>query len=105
MVSITVVRRNGQEAVVDGPAGYSLMEAIRDSGIDEILALCGGSRSCATCHVFIDEPFLSRLPEMSEEESDLLDGSDHRGPSSRLSCQIPCAPELDGLRAQIAPED
>ena len=81
------------------------MEIIRDNGFDELLALCGGCLSCATCHVFVDEDYLERLPAMSEDESDLLNSSDARQANSRLSCQIPIGPELDGLRATIAPED
>lgn len=81
------------------------MELVRDSGFDELLALCGGSCSCATCHVYVDEAFMDRLPPVSEVESDLLDSSEHRGPRSRLSCQVKLAAALDGLRVAIAPED
>jgi 2Fe-2S ferredoxin len=80
------------------------METIRDSDIDELLALCGGCLSCATCHVYVDPVFVDRLPQMSDDESYLLDSSDFRTPASRLSCQIPITSELDGLRATIAPE-
>ena len=65
------------------------MEVIRDAGIDELLALCGGCCSCATCHVHVDPDFAARLPPMSEDENDLLDSSDDRDETSRLSCQIP----------------
>lgn len=81
------------------------MEAIRDAGIDELLALCGGCCSCATCHVHVDPAFADRLPPMSEDESDLLDSSDHRRETSRLSCQVPLTDALAGLRVTIAPED
>ena len=81
------------------------MEVIRESGFDELLALCGGCCSCATCHVFVDPEFADKLPAMSEDENDLLDSSDHRNERSRLSCQIKCVADLEGLRVQIAPED
>ena len=105
MPSLTVVERDGSSRTVDGEVGVSVMEVIRDNGFDELLALCGGCCSCATCHVFVDEAFAGRLPPMSDDENDLLDSSDHRRPSSRLSCQIPMADDLDGMEVTIAPED
>lgn len=105
MPKLTVVTREGRETTVEGEAGLSVMEVIRDHGFDELLALCGGCCSCATCHVHVDEEFVGKLPAMSEDENDLLDSSDHRIATSRLSCQIPFGPALDGLRVTIAPED
>ena len=105
MAEILITTRNGTERRIPITPGYTLMEAIRDAGIDELMALCGGSCSCATCHVFIDPEFADRLPPISEDEDDLLDSSDHRGPTSRLSCQIPLSDALDGLAATIPPED
>ena len=105
MPKLNVVTREGKETQVEGAAGLSVMEVIRDNGFDELLALCGGCCSCATCHVHVDPVFMSKLPEMSEDENDLLDSSEHRTENSRLSCQIPFGPDLDGLRVQIAPED
>lgn len=81
------------------------MEGIRDAGVDELLALCGGCCSCATCHVFIDPHWLDRLPAMSEDENDLLDSSDDRGSNSRLSCQIVVDRNLEGLLVTIPPGD
>ena len=105
MVQIIVVDRGGNERSIEAEAGLSLMEAIRDNGLDELLALCGGCCSCATCHVFVDEGSASDLPALSEDENDLLDSSDHRNGQSRLSCQIPLTAEMSGLRVTIAPED
>ena len=105
MPKLTVVNRDGEERTVETASGVSVMEAIRDNGFDELLALCGGCCSCATCHVHIDPAFVGALPEMSEDENDLLDSSDHRNETSRLSCQVPVTDELDGLRVTIAPED
>lgn len=105
MPKLLITRRDGSEIEVEGKAGVSVMEVIRDSGVDELLALCGGCCSCATCHVFVDPAFADRLSPMSEDESDLLDSSDHRNDRSRLSCQIHLTPEVDGLKVSIAPED
>ena len=105
MPKMIVVTREGEESVFEGEAGLSVMEVIRDNGVDELLALCGGCCSCATCHVYVDEAFADKLPAMSEDENDLLDSSDHRTAQSRLSCQIPFGDALDGLKVIIAPED
>ncbi|WP_375197676.1 2Fe-2S iron-sulfur cluster-binding protein [Sphingobium sp.] len=104
MVQIFVTGRDGTQRAVKGDAGLSLMEVIRDNGFDELLALCGGCCSCATCHVYVEEGHTA-LPPLSEDESDLLDSSDQRDERSRLSCQLPLTADLDGLRVTIAPED
>jgi len=105
VASVKVTTRDGQEHEIAIEDGLSLMETIRDAGIDEVLALCGGCCSCATCHVHIDPAFKDKLPEMSEDEDDLLDSSDHRDENSRLSCQIPMSAELDGMVVTVAEED
>jgi len=105
MVQIFVTGRDGAQHALQAEAGLSLMEAIRDNGLDELLALCGGCCSCATCHVYVDEEGPAGLPPISPDENDLLDSSDHRNAFSRLSCQIPLTAELDGMRVAIARED
>ena len=105
MPKLLVTNRAGVETMVEATAGLSVMENIRDNGFDELLALCGGCCSCATCHIHIDPAFADQLPAMSEDENDLLDSSDHRDASSRLSCQIALTAELDGLKVTIAAED
>lgn len=105
MSTLIVTLRTGEEKIIQARDGRSVMEAIRDSGIDEIMAICGGGCSCATCHVFVDPAFTNRTSPLGPDESDLLDCSDHRNDQSRLSCQIRMSPELDGLRVTIAPED
>jgi 2Fe-2S ferredoxin len=91
---------------VEGREGLSLMQNIRNAGIDELQAICGGSLSCATCHVYVDSlPTATELPAKSRDEDDLLDASDHLEPSSRLACQLVFGPALDGIRLTIAPED
>ncbi|MDF2495484.1 2Fe-2S iron-sulfur cluster-binding protein [Sphingomonas sp.] len=105
MPKLIVTLRDGEEREIDGTAGLSVMEVIRDGGIDEILALCGGCCSCATCHIHVDPEFATKLPPISEDENDLLDSSATRDEYSRLSCQLPFGPELDGLKVRIAEED
>jgi 2Fe-2S ferredoxin len=105
MPQIIVVNQSGEESNVEAPEGRTLMEVIRDGGFDELLALCGGCCSCATCHVHIDPAFMDKLPAMSEDENDLLDSSDHRNEYSRLSCQVAVTADLEGLKVTIAQED
>lgn len=105
MVTINVVRRSGETVSIEASEEGSLMEAIRNGGIDELLALCGGCCSCATCHVHVEPGFETLLPPMGEDENDLLDSASDRDSSSRLSCQIPITPDLNGLTVRIAAED
>ena len=105
MPTITVIDRSGNARDVQADNGLSLMEVIRDNGFDELLALCGGCCSCATCHVYVAPEFAGNLPVMSEDENDLLDSTDNRNDQSRLSCQVPVTDALEGLQVTIAPED
>ena len=103
MPKLTIVNRAGAESEITAKTGMSVMEALREAGYDDILALCGGCCSCATCHVYVDTSLT--LPAMSADEDDLLDSSSYRTPGSRLSCQLQLSDDLDGLRIIIAPED
>ncbi len=105
MIQVSVTDREGQSRTIQVEEGLTLMEAIRDNGFDELLALCGGCCSCATCHVHVEASFLARLPAMVEDEDDLLESSDSRNETSRLSCQIQLDSGLDGIAVTIAPED
>ena len=105
MPKLIVTTREGETSEVEVGDGLTVMETIRDNGFDELLALCGGCCSCATCHVHVDPAFADKLPPMSEDEDDLLESSDHRVATSRLSCQIPFTSDLNGLKVTIAPED
>lgn len=105
MPEIHVTDRAGATTAVPAKAGHSVMEIIRDAGFDELLALCGGSCSCATCHVVVAPEWSDRVGPPNVDENDLLDSSDHRTATSRLSCQIDFVPALDGLAVRIAPED
>ncbi|MET0546154.1 MAG: 2Fe-2S iron-sulfur cluster-binding protein [Caulobacterales bacterium] len=105
MPRLVVITRDEKTHEIAGKNNVSVMETIRDNGFDELLALCGGCCSCATCHVYVDEAFQALLPEMSPDENDLLDSSSHRTGASRLSCQLLLSDALDGLKVKIAPED
>lgn len=105
MIKITVKTREGDARMIESAPNLTLMEAIRKAGIYELVALCGGSCSCATCHVFVEAgPDAIRIPA-SADEDDLLDSADHRTAASRLACQITLDDALDGLVVRIAPEN
>ncbi|ABD08309.1 Ferredoxin [Rhodopseudomonas palustris HaA2] len=98
MPSITFIHPDGRSEIVDAAIGDSAMFAALNHGIDSIVAECGGNAVCATCHVYVDDLWLAKLPPVDANEDDLLDGTaSDRLPNSRLSCQIKIAPELDGL--------
>lgn len=105
MAKITVVTRSGAASEIAAQPGLSVMEIIRDAGFDELLALCGGSCSCATCHVHVDPAWVEAVGKPGLDEDELLASSDHRQSNSRLGCQVPFTPALDGLKVTIAPED
>ena len=105
MPHISVTTRAGTTTEVKAKPGHSVMEIIRDGGFDELLALCGGSCSCATCHVHVDPEWMAAVGPATGDENDLLDSSDHRTANSRLSCQIDFTAALDGLKVTIASED
>jgi 2Fe-2S ferredoxin len=82
--------------------GQSLMQAAVDASVDGIAADCGGTMTCATCHVYVREPFLAQLPEMSGDEDAMLDfTAAPRQANSRLSCQIPLTEALEGLTVDL----
>lgn len=105
MPNLVVVTRRGEEKVIEGKHGVSLMETIREGDIAELLALCGGCCSCATCHVFIDAAWTERVGPAGPDEEALLSGSAHKQATSRLSCQVIIDNAMDGMKVTIAPED
>lgn len=105
MGSIIATLRDGEVLTLSADEDSSVMEILRDGGIDELLALCGGCCSCATCHIYVAPEWGPRLPEMSDSEDELLEGASERQAGSRLSCQIPYSANLDGLSITLAPEE
>ena len=79
------------------PIGYSIMEGAIKNSIPGIDADCGGSCACATCHVYVNETFLNKIPKAQEAEQDMIDFVQDADKSSRLSCQIIITNELDGI--------
>jgi ferredoxin, 2Fe-2S len=105
MPVLSIVTRDGIEHMLEGKVGFSVMELIRANGLDELVALCGGCCSCATCHVYVEPSWSHRIGSISDAENDLLESSRHRCAESRLSCQILFNEGLDGLHLAIAPEE
>ena len=103
MPHIHLTRRDGSTDTVDARSGRSLMLNIRKPA--QIQAICGGCASCGTCHVYVAEDWLSRLPPIKDDEEIILAFSDWRQPNSRLSCQVRVTDDLDGLPVTVAPED
>ncbi len=101
-MKIFVTDKDGKEHELDAVNDWSVMEVIRDAGID-MLAQCGGSCACATCHVYVDEAWVAKIPEPTEEEIGMLDGAFNVNDSSRLACQLFCSDALNGLKIKIAP--
>lgn len=105
MAKIHVTGADGVERTIEAEDGGNLMEALRDNGFEELAALCGGCCACATCHIYVDPEWMAQLGTPTGDEDDLLDSSDARESNSRLSCQIPVGPEIEGMRVTIAPMD
>ncbi len=97
MPKIKYIEHNGKEHNVDVPEGWTVMEGAVKNLIPGIDADCGGACACATCHVYVDQAFLGKLPPKSDMEETMLDFAQELEPNSRLSCQIKVTPELEGL--------
>ena len=104
MARLQVIDRDGVEHEVDAKAGLKIMETLRELDYG-IAAICGGMCSCATCHVYIDQAWLGRLPAPMSDEKELLSELMHFRDNSRLSCQIDVTDALEGLRLTIAPDE
>ncbi len=102
-ITVQVTDREGQAHTLVGLDGWRLMEVIRDNGLP-IKAECGGACSCATCHVYVAEAWVSKLAPQSDEEIDMLDEAFDVEENSRLSCQIILDESLEGLNVTLAPE-
>ena len=92
----------GKEVEMPATAEWSIMEIIREGGLP-ILAQCGGSCACATCHVYVEPEWKDKLPEPTEEEVGMLDGAFEVTADSRLACQLIFTDKLDGLKVKLAP--
>ena len=105
MPEVKVIDRDGNEQKLDAPNGTPLMELLRDEDMD-VEGTCGGICSCGTCHVYVNEAWVSKLPAVGEDEEMMLEAIAEVvevKANSRLSCQIPLDDSLDGLQVEIGP--
>lgn len=104
MAELVIVDRDGKEHRVEGRVGASVMETLRDLDYG-VAAICGGMCSCATCHVWVDEAWIEKLPARQGDEQELLQELSSFKPASRLSCQVQFSDALAGLKVAIAPDE
>jgi 2Fe-2S ferredoxin len=97
MPKLTVIEYDGVTHGLDSEVGESVMEAALKGGVTSIIAECGGACGCATCHVYVDSPWVDQLPAKAIEEEEQLDMAYDVRANSRLSCQIFMTEEIDGL--------
>ena len=102
MPKIIFITSDGERHEVEAENGYSVMEAAINNNIEGIVAECGGACACATCHAYIADDWVERLPTMDDMEDAMLESAMDRRANSRLSCQIEVTAELDGLTVTIA---
>ena len=101
MAKIKYIEHNGKEHIIEVQNGLTVMEGAVQNDIPGIDADCGGSMSCATCHVYVKEEWLDKLPTKEDGEEDMLDMAFEPKNNSRLSCQLIVSDELDGLEVNI----
>ena len=102
MTTITFIQPSGQAAVVSAKPGTSLMRAAVTNGVEGIVGECGGQAMCATCHVYVRPEFAAALPDITEDEEEMLDCTTaDRTDRSRLGCQIRAGAELDGIIVDV----
>jgi ferredoxin, 2Fe-2S len=98
MLTIRFIQTDGNIRELRAPEGSSVMQAAMGAGFPGIIAECGGSAMCATCHVYVDEAWADRLPAPLANELEMLEcTASERLPMSRLSCQIKMSAALDGI--------
>ena len=102
MPKIIFITPDGERHEVEAENGYSVMEAAINNNIEGIVAECGGACACATCHSYIDEAWLEKMPEMDDMEDSMLDAAYDRRDSSRLTCQLEINDAWDGLVVHVA---
>ena len=103
MTKIIVKDREGNVHELSADIGLTLMEIIRDAGMD-IEAACGGCCACATCHLYVDKDWFSKLSAKEDDEESMLDQAFNLKVNSRLGCQIEFNDGLDGIKVELAPE-
>lgn len=105
MPKVVYIEHDGSQSEVELNEGWTLMQGATLNGVEGIEGECGGSLSCATCHCYVDEAFLDKLPPLSDTEDEMLGcTASERKANSRLSCQIKMTPELDGIVVHLPEE-
>ena len=97
MPKITYTDKQGNSKTIDVDSGLTVMEGAIQNDIPGIDADCGGSMACATCHVYVEEKWLDKIPKAEEAEIDMIDMAHEPKKNSRLSCQLIVSDELEGL--------
>ncbi len=105
MIRVVFYHQNGDRREVRGQINSTVMDCALDNNIVGILAQCGGGCTCSTCHCYIREPWLTRLPDASNDEQELLSHLNERQGNSRLTCQIFLNKEIDGIEIDIPMSD
>ena len=105
MPKISYITPDGTQHDVDVETGYSVMEGAINNDIQGIVAECGGACACATCHSYIDDAWLDKLPQMDDMEDSMLDAAFERKSNSRLTCQLEVTDAFDGLVVHVADND
>lgn len=102
MPKIIFITSGGERHEVEAENGYTVMEAAINNNIEGIVAECGGACACATCHSYISDEWINRLPEMDDMEDSMLDAAYERRDNSRLTCQLEIKDDWDGLVVNVA---
>ena len=97
MPKVTFIEHGGNVHTIEAASGQSLMQVAMSNRVPGIIADCGGSCSCATCHVYVDSEWLARVPAASPSEKEMIDCALHVQENSRLSCQIELSDAVDGI--------
>lgn len=101
-VSRVVFISDGRRTDVEAPVGLSMMRAATDNLVSGVIGECGGDLSCATCHVYVEPTWSDRLAPPSAEEMEMLEATAEEPTEySRLSCQLLCTAETDGIVLEI----
>ena len=103
MVTVRFIAADGKVTETDAADGLSLLEAGQAAGMP-LEGTCEGQMACSTCHVVVGSAWFERLDPAREDEEDMLDLAAGVTRTSRLSCQITLAPDLEGLEVRIPPE-
>jgi ferredoxin, 2Fe-2S len=102
-MKIFATDRDGKQIEIEGREGWTIMEMLREAGLP-VAAECGGACACATCQVYVEDGWYEKLTAPNDTEVDMLDMALAVEPNSRLSCQLVCCEELDGIKVTLAPE-